>query len=92
MTKFLVMEFITLSAAPLYHVDRTAQALVWLSNVPPPPNHVIDPLGGGPIRHKFFRDYTAGTSAFLKRRGTTTVHAQGACLRAFIFFRASAVR
>ena len=55
-TMYLVMEFITLTAAPL---DRTAQALVWLSSIPPPPNHVIGPLGGGYIRHKFFNDYEA---------------------------------
>ena len=53
------MEFITLTATPLDLIDRTAKALVWLSNVPPPPNHVMGPLGGGPIRHKFFKDYTA---------------------------------
>ena len=58
-TNYLVMEFITLTATPLDLVDRTAKALVWLSNVPPPPNHVIGPLGGGPICHKFFKDYTA---------------------------------
>ena len=55
-TEYLVMEFITLTAAP---IDRTAQALVWLSRVPPPPNHVIGPLGGGRIRHKFFKEDTA---------------------------------
>jgi len=41
-TKYLVMEFITLTAAPP-SLDRTAQALVWLSSVPPPPNHVHPP-------------------------------------------------
>ncbi|KAH9977052.1 hypothetical protein BGW80DRAFT_1542951 [Lactifluus volemus] len=59
MTTYLVMEFITLTAAPLDLIDRTAQALVWLSSVPPPPNHVIGPLGGGCIRHKFFKRYRA---------------------------------
>ena len=58
-TAYLVMEFIALTAPPLDLIDRTTQALVWLSNVPPPPNHVIGPLGGGPIRHKFFDDYEA---------------------------------
>ena len=58
-TKYLVMEFITFTAAPLDLIDRTAQALVWLSSVPPPPNHVIGPLVGGRIRHKFFKEYTA---------------------------------
>jgi len=56
---YLVMEFITLTAAPLDLIDRTAQALVWLSSVPSPPNHVLGPLGGGRIRHKFFKDYKA---------------------------------
>ena len=56
---YLVMEFIALTPPPLDLIDRTTQALVWLSNVPPPPNHVIGPLGGGPIRHKFFDDYEA---------------------------------
>ena len=56
MTKYLVMEFVTLTAAL---IDQTAQALVWLSSVPPPPNHVIGPLGGGRIGHKFFKDYKA---------------------------------
>ncbi|KAG8740419.1 hypothetical protein FRC10_004342 [Ceratobasidium sp. 414] len=58
-TKYLVMEFITLTAAPPDLIDRTAQALVWLSNVPPPLNHVIGPLGGGRIRHELFDEYTA---------------------------------
>ena len=31
-TKYLVMEFIMLMAAPLDLIDRTAQALVWLSS------------------------------------------------------------
>jgi len=58
-TAYLVMEFIALTAPPLDLIDRTTQALVWLSNVPPPPNHVIGPLGGGRIRHKLFDDYEA---------------------------------
>jgi hypothetical protein len=51
-TKYLVMEFITLTAAPLDLIDRTAQAL--------------------------------------KRRGPTTVHAQGASVHSFS--RASTIR
>ena len=54
-TMYLVMEFITFTAAPL---NQTEQALVWLSSVPPPPNHVIGPLGGR-IHHRFFKDGTA---------------------------------
>ncbi|KAG9017989.1 hypothetical protein FRB90_012714 [Tulasnella sp. 427] len=57
-TKYLVMEFIPLTAAPL-SPDRTAQALLWLSRVPPPLNHVIGPLGGGHICHQSFKDYKA---------------------------------
>jgi hypothetical protein len=52
----LVMEFITLTEAS---IDQTAQALVWLSSVPPPPNHVMGPLGGDIIHHRFFQDYEA---------------------------------
>ena len=51
-----MVEFITLATTP---IDRTAQAFVWLSSVPLPPNHVVGPLGGGPIRHKFVKDYKA---------------------------------
>ena len=42
-----------------YLIDQTAQALMWLSSVPPPPNHVIGPLRGGCIHYEFFNDYTA---------------------------------
>ncbi|KAI6109448.1 hypothetical protein EDD16DRAFT_1886653 [Pisolithus croceorrhizus] len=45
-----------------YFGDRTtmiAQAVKWLSGVPPPPGPVIGPLGGGHIRHKFFKDFMA---------------------------------
>ncbi|KAF8629971.1 hypothetical protein AX17_005537 [Amanita inopinata Kibby_2008] len=45
------MEFITLTATPPDLIDRTAQALIWLSRVPPPPYHVIGPLGGGLDEH-----------------------------------------
>ena len=54
---YLVMEFITLTTdAHPDLIDRTKEALVWLSGVPPPPNHVIGPLGGGRILHDFFQD------------------------------------
>ena len=56
-TMYLVMEFITLTAdAHPDLINRIKRALVWLSSVPPPPNHVIGPLGGGHIRHHFFKD------------------------------------
>lgn len=35
---YSVMEFITVDL-----IDRTAQALIWLSSVLPPPNHMIGP-------------------------------------------------
>ncbi|KAH9991752.1 hypothetical protein BJV77DRAFT_516828 [Russula vinacea] len=57
--KYLIIELIMLTAAPLNLVGRTTQTLVWLSSVPPPPDHVIRPLGGGHIRHKFFKEYMA---------------------------------
>jgi hypothetical protein len=60
-TSYLVTEFITLTADsdPLDLIDRMAQALIWLSSIPPPPNHAIGPLGNGYIRHGFFQHYTA---------------------------------
>ncbi|KAI6096803.1 hypothetical protein EDD16DRAFT_637009 [Pisolithus croceorrhizus] len=58
-TMYLVMEFIRLTPSPPDLVERTAQAVKWLSGVPPPPGHVVGPLGGGHIRHKFFKDFMA---------------------------------
>ena len=66
---FLVMEHIELSN-PLLITDlaeKTAEALHWLSQVPPPPEddidptskHMIGPVGGGLIRHSFFKNHTA---------------------------------
>lgn len=59
MTAYLVMEFITLAAHPPDLIDRAARALLYLSTVPPPAGHLIGPLGGGRIRHRFFQDYVA---------------------------------
>ncbi|KAK7052936.1 hypothetical protein VNI00_004256 [Paramarasmius palmivorus] len=55
-TMYLVMEYIALTADPPDLDGRAAEALKWLSGVPPPPGHVIGPLGGGRIRHRFFKD------------------------------------
>lgn len=33
---------------------RIANAIEWLSTVPPPPGHLLGPLGGACIRHRFF--------------------------------------
>ena len=81
-TKHLIIELIMLTAAPLNLVGRTTQTLVWLSSVPPPPDHVIRPLGGGHIRHKFFKEYMAPllSSASRPYNGTCA-----RCVCAFIF-------
>ena len=58
-TMYLVMECITLTDPPPDLIKRVAEALKWLSEVKPPPNHVIGPLGSGCIRHKVFKDFEA---------------------------------
>ncbi|KAF8657965.1 hypothetical protein AX16_002126, partial [Volvariella volvacea WC 439] len=61
-TMYLVMEYITLTAPSPDLTERTAEALKWLSGVPAPPDHVFGPLGGGRIRHRFFKDNEAPLS------------------------------
>ena len=58
-TSYLVMEHITLTHPPSDFIERIAVALKWLSEVPPPADHVIGPLGGGRIHHKFFKNEKA---------------------------------
>jgi hypothetical protein len=59
-TMYLVMGRITLTVPPPSDlIKRVAEALKWLSEVKPPPGHVIGPLGGGRIRHKVFQDFEA---------------------------------
>jgi len=58
-TMYMVMEYITLTKLGPDLPERTAEALRWLSGVPAPPGHVFGPLGGGLIRHGFFKDYRA---------------------------------
>lgn len=58
-TIYIVMEYITLADPPPDIPERTADALKWLSEVPAPPGHVFGPLGGGVIRHRFFKDWKA---------------------------------
>jgi len=54
------MEYIKLSdPRPSDLPERTAEALKWLSGVPAPSEHVMGPLGPGPIRHGFFKDNKA---------------------------------
>jgi hypothetical protein len=65
---FLVMEHIELTHPSLITnlAERTARALDWLSGVSAPPEDVIGhskdtmgPVGGGLIRHKFFKNHKA---------------------------------
>jgi hypothetical protein len=55
----MVMEHITLTSPPPDLPERTAAAIRWLTGVPAPPGHVFGPLGGGLIRHRFFKDRKA---------------------------------
>jgi hypothetical protein len=56
-TAFLVMERIELTLPFLVTnlAERTAQALDWLSKVSAPSGDVLGPIGGGLIRHRFFK-------------------------------------
>ncbi|KAF4615674.1 hypothetical protein D9613_012512 [Agrocybe pediades] len=56
---YLVMEHINFVENPQDVPRRIAQAVKWLSEVPPPPGHEFGPLGGGPINHVFFKWATA---------------------------------
>jgi hypothetical protein len=52
-----VMEYIELGGPA--NPAQKADALTWLTNVPPAPGQVMGPVGGGPIRHAMFKDYWA---------------------------------
>ncbi|KAL7922621.1 hypothetical protein ACQKWADRAFT_291946 [Trichoderma austrokoningii] len=54
-TAYLVMEYIQLQPTS-ETTDGVSAALAWLARVPAPPGHVLGPLGGGYIRHPFFKD------------------------------------
>lgn len=56
---YLVMERIKLSHSPPDLPGRMPEAITWLATVPAPNGHVLGPLGGGHIRHSFFKNYTA---------------------------------
>ncbi|KAI6006866.1 hypothetical protein EDD15DRAFT_2394117 [Pisolithus albus] len=58
-TMYLVMERIELQVSPPDLAKRIQGAVEWLANVPPPPNSKLGPVGGGFIRHRFFKDYKA---------------------------------
>ncbi|KAG6851778.1 hypothetical protein C0991_006225 [Blastosporella zonata] len=57
-TMYLVMERITLQKSPP-DLAKVEEAVRWLSEVPLPSNPMLGPVGGGRIRHKFFKDYIA---------------------------------
>ena len=58
-TMYLVMEHIKLQESPPDLAARIQKAVKWLSEVPLPSNHVLGPVGGGRIRHKFFKEFKA---------------------------------
>ncbi|KAI6003133.1 hypothetical protein EDD15DRAFT_1468657 [Pisolithus albus] len=58
-TMYLIMERIELQVSPPDLAKRIQGAVEWLANVPPPPNSKLGPVGGGVIRHSFFKDHEA---------------------------------
>ena len=58
-TMYLVMEYIKLQVAPPDMDERVHDALLWLARAPLPPNQMLGPVGGGRIRHRFFKNYEA---------------------------------
>ena len=58
-TMYLVMERIKLQVSPPDLETKIQGAIEWLSKVPPPSNPKLGPVGGGLIRHKFFKDHEA---------------------------------
>ena len=57
-TMYLVMERIALQESPP-DLARIQEAIKWLSEVPLPSNPTLGPVGGGCIRHRFFKDFKA---------------------------------
>jgi hypothetical protein len=57
-TTYLVMEYLRLQPTS-NTTDGVIAALVWLASVPAPRGHVLGPLGGGRIRHGFFKNARA---------------------------------
>lgn len=53
------MEGIKLQESPPDLAARVQKAMKWLSEVPLPSNHALGPVGGGRIRHRFFKDFKA---------------------------------
>ena len=58
-TMYLVMECINLQVSPPDLAARIQEAIKWLSEVPPPSNPTLGPVGGGRIRHRLFNEFRA---------------------------------
>ncbi|THH16954.1 hypothetical protein EUX98_g9217 [Antrodiella citrinella] len=58
-TTYVVMTLIKLVESPPDLDTRRADAIKWLATVPAPPGHLLGPLGGGCIRHRFFAEWEA---------------------------------
>ncbi|KJA22694.1 hypothetical protein HYPSUDRAFT_40793 [Hypholoma sublateritium FD-334 SS-4] len=56
---YLVMERIRLQESPPDLDARIQKAMKWLSEVPPLSDQPLGPIGGGCIRHKFFKESKA---------------------------------
>ncbi|KAF8313481.1 hypothetical protein DL93DRAFT_2228540 [Clavulina sp. PMI_390] len=56
---YIVMEHIQGAQPAKSAPQQVAEALQWLHSVPAPPGVVIGTVGGGPARHKVFKDYEA---------------------------------
>ncbi|KDQ09002.1 hypothetical protein BOTBODRAFT_179341 [Botryobasidium botryosum FD-172 SS1] len=58
-TAYLVMEFIDNTTPADNAPEKVADALRWLASVPAPAGLTIGSVGGGPARHRLFKDYRA---------------------------------
>jgi hypothetical protein len=87
---FLVMEHIELTDPSLITnlAERAARALDWLSKVSAPPGDVMGPIGGGLIRHRFFKNNKAPL-AFSSIDALERYMNEARCC---LFFRVSAIR
>jgi hypothetical protein len=57
---FLVMEYTEIDASHTTQLpERAAAAIDWLSTVLPPSKDTLGPIGGGLIRHMFFKNHEA---------------------------------
>ena len=86
---FLVMEFIQLRDEPTSDLaERTARALNWLSEVPPPSEDVMGPVGGGRICHHFFKNHKAP----MEFSGTDALERYMNEVRRSLYFSSTSIR